>query len=106
MRDLLKEVILPEKYMKAIYRHTMLNHKLKDHWKPAHTQAFLRLKKILMSEPVLRGPQWDGMHFIVTSDSCQDRFGAILAQQFTTTLPNGCEVPKLHPLEFASKQTS
>jgi hypothetical protein len=64
------------------------------------------LKKVLTSEPVLHRPHFDGSHFIVTSDGSQDAFGAVLSQRFTTVLPNGKSVIKLHPLAFASKRTS
>lgn len=106
LRDLLREVELPKNYTKAVYRRAMTNYKLADRWKEEHARAFLALKKLLTSEPVLRRPMWDGTHFIVTSDGCQDAFGAVLAQRFTTTLPNGKSVTKLHPLGFASKCTS
>jgi len=94
---------LPQTYSKAVYRMTMLNYKLANHWIPEHTASFLALKKILTSEPVLKGPKWDGTHFIVTSNRCQYVFGVVLAQQFTMVMPDGWEVTKLHPISFASK---
>jgi hypothetical protein len=42
----------------------------------------------------------------VTTDSCQEGFAGILTQQFTTMLPSGKTVTKLHPVAFASKRTS
>lgn len=42
--DLLREVDLPEKYTKTVYRRIMTNYKLKDKWTDAHTKAFLDLK--------------------------------------------------------------
>ncbi|KAG2742838.1 hypothetical protein P692DRAFT_20694343, partial [Suillus brevipes Sb2] len=53
------------------------------------TEAFMDLKKILVAEPVLKGPRFDGTPFIVTTDGCQDGFGAILAQKNTSTLASG-----------------
>lgn len=106
LRDLLRGVELPATYTKSVYRRTMQNYKLANRWMPLHAESFLTLKKILTLEPVLKGPQWDGTHFIVMSDGCQDAFGAVLAQRFTTTLPSGQSVTKLHPLAFASKRTS
>jgi len=53
LRDLLREVNLPEKYSKTVYRCIMANHDLKDCWKEQHTEAFLWLKAIITSEPVL-----------------------------------------------------
>ena len=104
--DLLHAVEPPKSYMKSIYRRVMAGHKLKERWKEVHTKAFLELKKVLTSEPVLHRPHFDGHHFIVTNDGSQDAFGAVLLQRFTTALPNGKSVTKLHPLAFASKRTS
>jgi len=74
LRDLLKQVELPDKYTKSAYRRIMANHKLHGRWTPEHTKAFLDLKAAMTSEPVLRGPKWDGTPFIITTDSCQDAF--------------------------------
>ena len=106
LRDLLREVELPEKYTKTVYRRIMANHKLKDRWSDIHTKAFLDLKAEMTSEPVLRGPKWDGTPFIITTDGSQDAFGAVLTQKFEYTLPSGKVIRKLHPLGFASKRTS
>ena len=106
LRDLLRSVDLPEKYTKTIYRRIMTNHKLKDHWKEEHTKAFLGLKAAMTSEPVLKGPKWDGTPFVVTTDGCKDAFGAVLTQRFETILPSGKVVKRSHPIAFASKRTS
>jgi RNase H-like domain found in reverse transcriptase len=106
LRDLLREVVLPEKYTKTIYRRIMANHTLKDRWTDTHTKAFLNLKAEMTAEPVLRGPKWDGTPFIITTDGCQDAFGAVLTQHFEYTLPSGKVIKRLHPLAFASKRTS
>lgn len=84
----------------------MQNHSLAPFWTVQHIQAFLALKQVLISEPVLQQPKWDGTPFIVTSDGCKEGFGAVLTQVFTTTLPNGHTVTKCHPIAFASKCTS
>ena len=84
----------------------MSNYKLKNHWTIEHTKAFLALKTAMTSEPVLKGPKWDGTPFIITTDGCKDAFGAVLAQRFKTTLPSGKVVKCLHPIAFASKRTS
>ena len=106
LRDLLRKVDMPENYTKTIYRRVMTNFKLKDHWNKEHTRAFLTLKTALTSEPVLKGPKWDGTPFIITTDGCKDAFGAVLTQRFETVLPSGRVVKKLHPIAFASKRTS
>lgn len=56
LRDLIREVDLPDKYSKTVYQRIMTNHLLKGHWKEQHTKAFLKLKVIMTSEPVLKGP--------------------------------------------------
>ena len=106
LRDLLRKVDMPEKHTKTIYRRVMANHKLKDHWTDEHTRAFIALKSAMTSEPVLKGPKWDGTPFIVTTDGCKDAFGAVLTQKFETVLPSGKTVSRLHPIAFASKRTS
>ena len=106
LRDLIREVSLPEKCSKTVYRRIMANHTFEERWKTRHTEAFLKLKAIMTSEPVLRGPRWDGTPFIVTSDGSKDAFGAVLAQKSTTVLTSGRTVTKLHPIAFASKRTS
>ncbi|KIM35428.1 hypothetical protein M413DRAFT_43812, partial [Hebeloma cylindrosporum] len=74
----------------------MANHKLGDSWTQNHTQTFLDLKAAMTSEPVLRGPRWDGTPFILTTDGCQDAFGAVLCQKFNHVLPSGKVVQRLH----------
>ena len=106
LRDLLRKVELPEKYTKTVYRRIMSNFTLKDIWTAEHTKAFLNLKAEMTSEPVLRGPKWDGSPFIITTDGSQDAFGAVLSQRFEYTLPSGKVIRRLHPLGFASKRTS
>ena len=81
----------------------MAIHTFEERWKTWHTEVFLKLKTIMTSEPVLRGPRWDGTPFIVTSDGLKDAFGAVLAQKSTTVLTSGRTVIKLHPIAFASK---
>jgi len=106
LRDLIREVDLPEKCSKTVYCHVMANHMLEGRWTMQHTHAFLKLKAVMMSEPVLRGPKWDSTPFIVTSDRSKDAFGAVLAQKSTMVLTSGRMVMKLHPIAFASKRTS
>jgi hypothetical protein len=106
LHDLLRKVEVPENYTKTIYRRIMSDFKLQDLWTKEHTEAFLNLKAEMTSEPVLRGPKWDGTPFIITTDGSKDAFGAVLTQKFEYTLPSGKVVRKLHPLGFASKRTS
>lgn len=67
---------------------------------------FLKLKTILMSEPVLHRPDWDGRLFIVTTDGSKDGFGAVLVQRFNNVLPSRKVVRQTHPIAFALKRTS
>ena len=106
LRDLLRKVEMPKKHTKTIYRRVMANYKLKEHWTNEHTKAFLALKAAMTSEPVLKGPKWDGTPFILTTDGCKDAFGAVLMQWFKTVLPSGKTITRLHPIAFASKRTS
>ncbi|KAH7919812.1 hypothetical protein BV22DRAFT_998338, partial [Leucogyrophana mollusca] len=69
---------------------------LARHWSDKHTATFMELKRILLSEPVLKGPRFDGTPFIVISDRSKDGFGAILAQRFTATGPSGKTVTTTH----------
>jgi hypothetical protein len=106
LRDLLRDVDIPDKCSKTVYRRIMTNYSLKDKWTDKHTKAFLNLKAEMTAEPVLRSPRWDGTPFIITTDGSQDAFGAVLTQRFEYTLPSGKVVRKLHPIGFASKRTS
>ncbi|KAA1477544.1 hypothetical protein DENSPDRAFT_754495, partial [Dentipellis sp. KUC8613] len=74
----------------------MQAYSLAAHWMQKHTKAFLDLKTALTLELVLRGPKWDGMPFIVTTNGCQEGFAGILAQRFTSTAPSGKAITKRH----------
>ncbi|TFY82945.1 hypothetical protein EWM64_g1070 [Hericium alpestre] len=106
LRDLLQGANLPTPCSKSTYRRVLQEYALSTHWTDTHMHAFIDLKAALTSEPVLRGPQWDGTPFIVTTDSCQDGFAGVLSQQAKTTMPSGKVVDKRHPIAFASKRTS
>ncbi|KZV63790.1 hypothetical protein PENSPDRAFT_589373 [Peniophora sp. CONT] len=81
----------------------MEGHVFGDHWTDTHTRAFMKLKGVLTSDPVLCAPRWDGTPFIVTTDGCKEGFGGVLTQRHTTVLPNGKTVIKMHPIAFTSK---
>ena len=78
---------------------------LEEHWRDEHTDAFLKLKRILTTEPVLQLAKFDGTPFIITTDGSKDGFARILSQHHTTMLPSGKSVSKLHPIVYASKCT-
>ncbi|KAG2743522.1 hypothetical protein P692DRAFT_201723394 [Suillus brevipes Sb2] len=53
------------------YKQFLREHKLETFWEQRHTRAFLKLKQILLTEPVLKAPIFDGTPFIVISDDCR-----------------------------------
>lgn len=106
LRDLIKDVEIPKPISKATYRRAMTNYKLADKWERKHTEAFLKLKVALTSQPTLHAPRYDGTPFIVTTDGCQEGFGAVLTQRTKVTAPNGKTVNRTVPIAFASKRTS
>ena len=97
---------MPAGTKKHAYQRIMKGFKLEDVWKETYMKTFLALKARLVSEPILSAPRYDGMLFILTTDGCKDTFAGVLAQEIKTTLPGGKEVKRLHPITFASKQTS
>jgi len=106
LTDLVRGVNVPKNAGKTVYRAALQAVKLTNTWTKAHTKAFLALKTVLTSEPVLKAPRFDGTPFIVTTDGCMDGFGGMLTQKFTETRPGGKTVQKSHPIAFASKRTS
>lgn len=106
LTDLIRNVAIPKNAGKAAYRAALRRVKLENIWSTAHTDAFLDLKKCLMSDPVLKAPRFDGTPFIVMTDSCKKGFSAMLAQRFVETCPGGKVVKKIHPIAYTSKRTS
>jgi RNase H-like domain found in reverse transcriptase len=102
----LARVPLPQPCTKSMYQWIMGTYRLSNKWEDKHTRAFLDLKIAITLEPILRGPCWDGTPFIVMTDGCQDGFAGVLAQQFPHTKPDRSQTQKIHPMAFASKQTS
>jgi hypothetical protein len=85
LTDLIRGAAIPRNAGKAVYRAALQKIKLANVWGPTQKAAFLSLKKVLTSEPVLKAPRFDGTPFIMTSDGCQDSFGGMLAQNFEET---------------------
>jgi hypothetical protein len=106
LRNILRQVNIPAGTKKQTYQRIMKAHKLGGIWMPEHTKTFITLKSLLISEPVLSAPQYDGTPFILTTDGCADAFAGVLSQKVTTSLPGGKTVSRLHPIAFASKRTS
>ena len=106
LTDLARNLELPKAKGKAAYTKAMKGVSLQGLWTKEHDHAFLRLKVALTSEPVLKGPKYDGTPFIVTTDGCKYGFAGMLTQKFTTILPNGTEKTTVHPIGFSSKRTS
>lgn len=78
-------------------------HKLQGVWTIDHTKAFLKLKGPLISEPILKGPQFNGTPLIVTTDGLGQAFGRTLTQQFPTKLQSRKTVTQIYPVTFISK---
>ena len=106
LTDLARKLELPKLKGKAAYTRAMKGYSLEGLWAKEHDHAFLWLKVALVSEPVLKGPKYDGTPFIVTTDGCKYRFAGMLMQKSTVVLPNGTEKTIVHPIGFASKRTS
>jgi hypothetical protein len=85
LTDLLRAAAVPKNAGKTAYRSALRRAKLDGVWTNTHKNAFLGLKIALTSNPVLKAPLFDGTPFIVTSDGCQEGFGAMLAQRFVET---------------------
>ena len=103
LTDLVRGANVPKNAGKAAYRAALQAIKLVNVWAPTHTKAFLALKTLLTSEPVLKAPRFDGTPFIVTTDGCMDGFGGMLTQSYTETRPGSKTVKKSHPIAYASK---
>ena len=71
LSDLVRKVELPKQKGKGAYQKAMKDYSLQGLWKKEHDQAFLRLKIALISEPILKGPRYDGTPFIMTTDGCK-----------------------------------
>ena len=106
LTDLARKLDLPKLKGKAAYTRAMKGHSLEGLWTKEHDHAFLRLKVALTSEPVLKGPKYDGTPFVITTDGCKYGFAGMLSQNFTTVLPNGTTKTTVHPIGFSSKRTS
>ena len=94
------------KARKGVYKQALQSISLKDKWTSEHQKAFVMLKVILSSEPVVRSPQYDGHRFRITTDSSGDGLAGWLSQPFEETDKNGKKVTRWYPISFCSKRTS
>ena len=106
LTDLKNSSKIPNNVGKVANHREMRMRTLLGKWNDEHMKCFLELKAQLTSEPVLKGPRFDGSPFIVTSNSSGHGFGGMLCQRFMTKLPSGEEVIRVHPIAFTSKCTS
>ena len=106
LKDLTNLLDVPKGGGKQSYRNAARAHRLEDHWTSAHDKAFVVLKIALTSAPVVKGPKYDGTHFIVTTDGCKDGFAGVLSQRFEWTDAKGNSHTRIHPILFTSKRTS
>ena len=94
------------KARKGAYKRALENTSLGGKWGNAQQEAFLKLKILLTTEPILRPPQYDGRRFRVTTDGCKDGFAGWLQQEFEHTDKHGKTHKMWHPISFCSKRTS
>ena len=87
-------------------RQFLQDHDLVPYWTAKYTKAFTQLKHILLEEPTLRAPKFDGTPFVLITDASKDGFGAVLTQCFTTTLPDREIKTNVHPIGYTSKRTT
>ena len=107
MRDL--QIDIPKagwKACKGVYKQALQSISLKDKWTSEHQKAFIMLKVILSSEPIVCSPQYDGRRFRITTDSSGDGLAGWLSQLFEETDKNGKKVTRWYPISFCSKCTS
>jgi RNase H-like domain found in reverse transcriptase/Reverse transcriptase (RNA-dependent DNA polymerase) len=106
LKDLANTLSIPKGAGKQAYHDAARAHQLLGQWNKAHDKAFIVLKIVLSSTPVVKAPKYDGSHFIITMDGCKDGFARVLSQKFTWTDPKGNKHIRTHPIGFASKHTS
>ena len=94
------------KARKGAYKRALQSISLKDKWTPHHQEAFLALKIILLQEPILRSPQYDGGVFRITTDGSGEGLAGWLSQPFKETDKNGEAVMWWYPISYCSKRTS
>jgi len=61
---------------------------------------------VLVQEPVLKGPKYNGTPFVVTTNRCKFGFAGMVSQWHMTVLPNGMERSTMHPITFYWKRTA
>lgn len=88
LTDLACSLDLPKMKGKAAYNRVMKGHALMGLWSKEHDRAFLHLKIVLMQEPVLKGPKYNGTPFFITTDGCKYGFTGMCSQKHTTIPPN------------------
>lgn len=106
LKDLKNTLIVPSGAGKRAYQTAAKSHHLHNQWTSEHDKAFVILKIALTTTPVVKGPQYDGTPFIVTTDGCKDGFTGILSQRFKWVDKSGNTHRRLHPIAFSSKRTS
>lgn len=103
------KITLPKagwKARKGAYKRALENSLLEGKWGITQQEAFLKLKILLITEPILKPPQYDGRRFRVTTDGCKNGFAGWLQQEFEHQDKNGKTYKMWHPIQFCSKQTS
>ena len=99
-------LVVPNGGSKQAYHNAAWTHNLTGQWTAAHDKAFMVLKIVLTSTPVVKGPKYDGTHFIVTTDGCKAKCAGVLCQCFDWVDKQGNTHTHTHPIGFTSKRTS
>ncbi|KAF8669567.1 hypothetical protein RHS04_08842, partial [Rhizoctonia solani] len=69
-------------------------------------KAFIKLKLILTTNPVLQAPEYNGQSFRITTDGSKYGFGAMLLQEWDEEDTRSGTTKKIsYPIAFASKRT-
>ena len=89
-----------------MFRHALEGRLITYKFSGEECKAFVELKCILTTEPVLKSPVYDGRGFVITTDGAKLGFGAVLAQWFEFLKKDGSVVKHLHLVAFSSKRTS
>ena len=74
LKDLKNTLVVPLGAGKHAYQVAAHAHSLHSQWTVEHNKAFVVLKIALTTAPVVKGPQYDGTPFVVTTDGCKDGF--------------------------------
>lgn len=109
LSDLTRNVKTPSpkgaKVPRGAFKRALTRESIENRWGDSEKEAFVWLKTILTSAPILRSPQFD-RPFIVTTDGSKYGFGATLSQMWQVLDSKGVTKSVECPVAYASKRTS